>query len=164
MEKEKLEEFFSIFKELAKAKYPEHKSLVRAFTALYGCYNDNPWRVVGITEEALKAFESTGFSRVPNNKDPMRVERAHIKQRSQWVKEMFEREWSCAKEWADFLYENDRTVLATAYENKMSDQKGEPLVIAYEIPDNGEYFRSQFIGCKFRKKVEGVLLKSFLTE
>jgi hypothetical protein len=164
MNTEKLEEFFSIFKELAKAKYPEHKFLVRTFTTLYGCYSENPWRVIGITEEALKAFQSNGFNRIPNKKDPIRVERAHINQRAIWVKELFEREWTCAKEWSDFLYENDRTVLATSVENKMSDQKGIPLVIAYEIPDTGEYFPGQFIGCKFRKKVEGELLKSFLTE
>jgi hypothetical protein len=63
------------------------------------------------------------------------------------------------QEWWNFIYENDRVVLATTLENKQSDQKGIPLNIAYEIPDNGEYFQTNYIGCKYRKKVEKVLLE-----
>jgi len=161
MERKKLEEFFGIFKPMAKAKYANRTHLVRTFTSLYGAYSKGNWRVVGITQEALNAFALINFERIPNKKDVVSVERAHINKRADWVEELFETEWSCAKEWWNFIYEHDRTVLATSYENYESDNLGVPLKIAYEIPQTGEYFESQYIGCKYRKNVERVLLEGF---
>ena len=92
----------------------------------------------------------------------MAVERAHIKQRAIWLDFLFEREWEDMNQWWKFIHDNDRVVLATTQENKLSDQMGIPLKIAHEIPDNGEYFKTNYIGCKYRKKVEKVLLESFI--
>ena len=161
MNEEKLNEIFDIFKSLAKAKHCNKQYLVRAFGSIFGAYSDNGWRVIGITQDALEAFALINFERVPGKKDPVAVERAHINKRADWVEELFRTEWNSAKEWWDFIYENDRTVLATARENYESDNMDMPLKIAYEIPDTGEYFTSQYIGCKYRKKVEKVLLENF---
>ena len=161
MTNEQIEELYSIFEPMAKAKYADHNYLVRAFTNIIGAYNTNGWRVVGITQAAYDAFKAIDFKRIPTKKDPVSVERAHINQRAMWIKELFDRQWDCPKEWWNFIYDNDKTVFATAFENKQSDQSGIPLVIAYEIPDTGEYFTNQFIGCKYRKKVEKALLESF---
>lgn len=161
MEKEKREEFFEIFKALAKAKHTDKKYLYRAFTSLCSAYNEFNWRVVGITQDAMKAFERVNFERIPNRKDGTPVERAHINKRYDWMDELFNKEWSSSEDWWNFIWENDRTVLATAKENKASDQLGTPLEIAYEIEDSCEYFVSTFIGCKYRKK-ERALLESFL--
>jgi hypothetical protein len=51
--------------------------------------------------------------------------------------------------------------LATKNENHASDQMGIPLKIAYDIPQDMGYFQSNFIGCKYRKGVEKVLLENF---
>lgn len=163
MEKEKVEEFFGIFEKMAEAKHlnKSFTELVRTFTSLSGAYIDNGWRVVGITAEAYKAFELVNFERIPTRRDPIAVERAHINKRYDWINELFTRKWEDPQAWWDFIYENDKTVLATTFENKMSDTQGIPLEIAYEIPDTGEYFKTQFISCKYRKKVEKVLLESF---
>lgn len=158
---EKAKEFFEIFKLMAKAKHANHSDMVRTFTNLCGAYMSNGWRVVGITQDAYDAFKAVNFERIPTKKDPVSVERAHIRKRYDWITEMFNTEWNDPKEWWDFIYENDKVVFATPYENKMSDTQGAPLVIAYEIPDTGEYFTDQFIGCKYRKKVERALLESF---
>lgn len=161
MNEEKLNEMFEIFKPMSKAKHCNRNHLVRAFGSIFGAYADNAWRVVGITEDALEAFALIDFKRIPNKKDPIAVERAHIHKRALWVEELFKTEWNSANEWWDFIYKNDRTVLATTKENYESDNMGIPLKIAYEIPDNGQYFVSQYIGCKYRTKVERVLLEDF---
>lgn len=157
---EKVNEFFGIFKLMAAAKHADKSSMVRTFTNLYGCYSQNGWRVVGITQAAYDAFKLVNFERIPNKKDPVSVERAHINRRYDWVTILFNTEWDDPQAWWDFIYENDKVILSTTYENKMSDTQGAELVVVYEIPDTGEYFPSQYIGCKYRKKVERVFLES----
>ena len=160
MEKHKVEECFQIFKLMAKAKHANHKYMVRTITNLFGCYFDG-WTVVGITEDAYNSFKKVEFKRIPNKKDESPVERAHIVQRHKWVTELIERDWKNSQEWYDFIQENDKTVLATAYENKLSDKVGAPLKIKYHIPEIGKYFTGKFIGCTYRKNIEKKLLESF---
>ena len=160
-DKEKVEEFYEIFKLMANAKHAEWPDMVRTFTNLCGAYMKNGWRVVGITQAAFDSFKEINFERIPTKKDPVSVERAHIKRRYDWIRELFNTDWKSSEDWWNFIYENDKVILATTYENKMSDTQGAPLVIAYEIPDNGEYFCDQYIGCKYRKKVERALLEKF---
>jgi hypothetical protein len=162
MNKEQIEELYTIFKAMAAAKHGNHIYLVRGFASIYGGYYKNVWRVVGITQEAYDAFKAVNFEKFPTRKDGVCIERAHLYQRNVWVKEMFERQWNSSDEWWQFVQDHDKTILATAAENKLSDQKGIPLKVAYEIPDTGVYFTSLFIGCKYRKKVEKPLLESFL--
>lgn len=159
MDKVKRDEFFAIFLAMQKAKHADKKYLYRAFSSLTATFNELNWRVIGITQDALDSFKSVNFERIPNRKDKNPVERAHINKRHDWVEQAFNREWKNSEEWWNFIWENDQTVLATARENKRSDSLGEPLKIAYEIPEG--YFASTFIGCKYRKKVEKPLLENF---
>lgn len=160
MEKIKRDEFFEIFIAMQKAKHTDKKYMYRAFASMCATFSDSNWRVVGITQDALDSFKAVNYERIPNRKDENPVERAHIHKRYDWVEELFQKEWSSSKEWWDFIWERDMTVLATSRENKRSDSIGEPLVIAHEIPEG--YFMSTFIGCKYRKKVEKPLLESFV--
>lgn len=164
----KIEQYFNIFKASQPAYRDANKTerayLIRGFSTMQGAFYKNGWRVVGITQDALDAFESLEFIRIPNRKDPITVERAHIHQRNEWISEMFETEWDSAADWWEFIYERDTCVLSTSSENRASDQAGEPLIIAHEIPQNMGYFQSNFIGCKYRKGMERVLLENFANQ
>ena len=167
MEQKKLEYYFNIFKAFQAPILDEDLAErrqygIRAFSATQGWFFNNTWRVIGITQDALDAFKAIDFKRIPTRKDPIAVERAHINQRAVWLDELFKRQWDDPREWWDFIHNNDRVVLATVLENKQSDQSGIPLKIAHEIPDNGEYFQTNYIGCKYRKKVERALLEGFV--
>lgn len=166
MKQKNIEYYFNIFKAFqAPMSDPALASRrqygIRAFSSTQGWLFENTWRVVGITKDALEAFKLVNFERIPTRKDPIAVERAHINKRADWLNEMFAREWNDPQEWWDFIHDNDKVVLATAAENSLSDQKGIPLEIAFEIPDNGEYFTTNYIGCKYRKKIERNLLEDF---
>lgn len=166
MEQQKLEYFFNIFKAfqapLLDGNMAERRIYgIRAFSSVQGWFFNNTWRVVGITQEALDAFKTINFKRIPTRKDPIAVERAHINQRSVWLDELFARQWDNPNDWWNYIYNKDRVILATVLENKQSDQSGTPLKIAYDVPDNGEYFQTSYIGCKYRKK-ERALLESFI--
>jgi hypothetical protein len=164
MTQQDIEHYFQIFKAYQPAYLEaDNKSrnyLLRGFSTTQGAFFNNSWRVVGITQAALDAFKSVNFERIPRRKDPITVERAHIHQRNAMLSEMFEREWTDANEWWNWIYERDVTVLATKNENHASDQLGIPLEIAYDIPQGMGYFQSNFIGCKYRKRVEKVLLEN----
>jgi len=167
MNEKELKYYFDIFKAFQAPILDEDLAErrqygIRAFSSTQGWFFDNTWRVVGITQDALEAFKAVDFDRIPTRKDPVAVERAHIKQRAIWLDFLFEREWEDMNQWWKFIHDNDRVVLATTQENKLSDQMGVSLQIAHEIPDNGEYFKTNYIGCKYRKKVEKVLLESFI--
>jgi len=164
MTQEQKEDYFKIFKQFQPAYLKADKEarayLIRGFSTTQGAFTQESWRVVGITQAALDAFKAVDFERIPNRKDPITVERAHIHQRAAWISEMFEREWDNADEWWQFIWERDTCVLATHTENRASDQAGAPLEIAYQIPQGMGYFQSNFIGCKYRKKVERALLEN----
>lgn len=164
MTQEHIELYFNIFKGYQLAWNSEginRTSLIRGFSQTQGAFYDDSWRVIGITQAALDAFEAVGFARIPNRKDGVSVERAHVHQRNTWLTEMFEREWHDATEWWAFIHERDTCILATNSENRASDSTGAPLVIAHHIPEGMGYFTSTFIGCKYRKGVERALLEWF---
>jgi len=168
MTQEQKQQYFEIFKAFQPAYMAADDKarnyLTRGFSTTQGAFFNNSWRVVGITQAALDSFASVNFERIPRRKDPITVERAHIHQRSEWLSEMFESEWNNADEWWQFIWERDTCVLATKNENHASDQLGGTLDIAYEIPQGMGYFQSNFIGCKYRKGMERVLIESFAKE
>ena len=164
MIQEHIESYFNIFKATQVAYNTpgvNRTYLIRGFSQSQGAFYTDSWRVIGITQAALDSFASVDFARIPNRKDALTVERAHMHQRNAWLSEMFEREWSCANEWWAFIYERDVCILATNSENRASDRFGAILEIAHEIPQGMGYFTSTFIGCKYRKGVERKLLEDF---
>jgi len=74
----------------------------------------NPWRVVGITPEALSLFKKNKFKKVKN----IKIQRAHLKDRDIWYGKLFEEEWKDSNSWYEFIHKNDQTVLALSSENK----------------------------------------------
>jgi hypothetical protein len=72
------------------------------------------WRVVGITHNALSLFKEHDFKK----KSGIKIQRAHLIDRDHWYSVLFETEWENSKQWYNFVYENDRTVLALSSENK----------------------------------------------
>lgn len=75
--------------------------------------NTNPWRVVGITEKALAVFKLNNFKRVSR----MGINRSHLVDRHKRDDKMLSTEFKNAKEWWNYYYENDKTILATSEEN-----------------------------------------------
>ena len=82
------------------------------------------WRVIGITEAALKNFIEIDFE------SPKGINRSHIFQRSESSKIMIEKlDWDI-ESWWNFYVERDECILATSSENM--DKK--PDVIKHEVP------------------------------
>ena len=65
------------------------------------------WRVVSISEAAIKAIAKNKF-----NKPSNMLERDHIKTRNETYKRIF-KEKMPFKEWWDWVWENDKTTLIT---------------------------------------------------
>ena len=122
--------------------YTKHRMLQN----LMGMRKDG-WRVIGITEAALKKFIENDFER------PKGINRSHIFQRSETSKIMIEKlDWDI-ESWWNFYVERDECILATSSENM--DKK--PDVIKHEVPR--ELFKTR--GFAFTvKKAEKEFLKS----
>jgi len=75
-------------------------------------FTEDSWRVVGITENALKVFAKNGFKKVPR----MGINRSHIIERNKTYTKLLEGEFDCDNFWSIFL-ENDKTILSTSSEN-----------------------------------------------
>lgn len=75
---------------------------------------DNPWRVVGITKEAMCIFKKNGFKKVSR----MGINRCHFEDRNIQYKEMLKKDYQNANDfWKDY-YDKDKTIFGTASENK----------------------------------------------
>jgi hypothetical protein len=95
------------------------------------------WRVIGITHNALSLFKENDFK----NKSGMKIQRAHLVDRDYWYGILFETEWENSTHWYNFVYENDKTVLALSSENKnIKDLE----YIKFQV-ENDSLFRSKRI-------------------
>lgn len=113
--------------------------------------NPDVWRVVGITDAALRIFEKHNFQRVSR----MGVNRSHIVNRNTVYREMLENPIEDFKEWWGFYHENDRCVLATRKEN-MSESVGDDYI---DIDESLGLFKSRGYAWTHRKDVEGEFLR-----
>lgn len=105
------EDLYHDYKLLLKMKVNNAKK-VRLLSDLLG-ESENPWRVVGITYEALKVFKNHGFKRVSK----MGINRSHKTPRKQTYSFMLENNFANSKEWWNYHFENDITILSTSSEN-----------------------------------------------
>jgi len=142
------EDFYNDFKLIKQMKVSVETKVI-LLTHLFGA-QENPWRVVGITVEALKVFRDHGFKKVAK----MGINRSHIVNRNDNYREMLEREFSSAEEWWDFYYDNDKTVFATASENLTKNHSLELL-----IDQDLDLFRSQGFSWK-----HGVAERTYLEQ
>lgn len=100
--------------------------------------SDNPWRVVGITESAIRIFEEHDFRKEAG----MGIQRAHLNNRNQAFLEMLNTEFNSINDWWDFYYERDRTILALSTENRGIENG---FINYIEIDENLGLFRSNRI-------------------
>lgn len=107
------------------------------------------WRVVGITEDALKKFESKGFKR----ESGMQINRSHLKDRSDTYPPLVTEDLSYEK-WWDYLLKHNDCILTTSSEN-MSGIWSRKI----EIDTNLGLFMSSGYAWKHRLKKEGAYLK-----
>jgi len=125
------------------------KRKVRLLTELFG-ETENPWRVVGITESALKVFIQNNFNRVPR----MGINRAHIINRVKTHTYLIENVYNDADAWWNYYYENDKTILSTSSEN-MSNTFSR----IYDIDEKENYFKSVGFSWSYRKSKEKPFLE-----
>jgi hypothetical protein len=107
--------------------------------------HSNPWRVVGITEDALKQFKNYDFKKTSR----MGIERAHLTDRSELYANLLNSTFVSIEDWWSFYYENDKTVLTTSTENRKKNHS-----IYFEIDEKYNLFKSAQIGwCHNKEEV-----------
>lgn len=130
------------------------KTKVKFLTELFS-ETENPWRVVGITKNALEVFKNYDFKRVSR----MGINRSHINDRKTTYTKMLNSVFKNSTEWWDYYYENDKTIFATSSENMSSSLQN---VIYYK---NSEVlFKSKGYAWTHRKNNEVPYLKKLADE
>lgn len=127
------EDFYHDFLLIRKMRAPTTKRY-RMLGELFAV-NPNAWRVVGVTENALRVFAEHDFKRVSR----MGVNRSHLVDRIDTYTTMLEGPLMKCEDWWNFYVDTDKTVLATSTENM---GKGEWSKI-YDIAPSLGLFQSQ---------------------
>ena len=79
----------------------------------------DPWKVVGITPNALDLLKKNGFNlKNKNTNKNLSIQRAHLEDRDIWYSELLETDWKDSQSWHQFVRSKDNTVLALSSENK----------------------------------------------
>ena len=111
-----------------------------------------PWRVTGITKEALEIFKKHNFKRVSK----MGINRSHKVDRYKTYKTMLENKFIDVNEWWNLYLTNDQTILATSNENLSS--KFSKII---EINPSDGLFKNSGFGWKHGKKEEAFLREMY---
>lgn len=108
---QKKAELYKIYELLFDSSFtlPKKRSVI---TAVLG-YETWSWRVVGITEEAIKAIAREKF-----NKPSRELARDHMRTRVETYSRIFNEKMGF-NEWWDWIWENDKTILMTNEEHKL---------------------------------------------
>jgi len=130
---------FEIYKQLKNNDFLDFKQKRSILETTIGAVNENSWRVIGITKECLKRFESLNFK----YKSKQGINRSHIKQRMQTFVEIFEHNFETPNELWSYYYDRDETVLSTSTEN-MTEQMSEIIPIDTTLG----FFKSNKVGWK----------------
>jgi hypothetical protein len=127
---------------------PKKRSVI---TAVLG-YETWSWRVVGITEEAIKAIARNNF-----NKPSRVLARDHTLSRKETYSRIFNEKMGF-NEWWEWIWENDKTVLMTNEEHKVIHIQ-KPTKI-YDIDLNLSLFvDAEVAGWHQTKTREGAFIK-----
>ena len=86
---------------------------IRMLSILLYYNNPNPWRVVGITQNALVLFKTHEFKKVPK----MGINRAHLINRDDTYREMLLNPISSSEVFWEKYLGSDKTVFSTSSEN-----------------------------------------------
>ena len=139
----KIEEAFQHYKEICTWNMSQHHKMKVLTHILEDCY-ENQWRVIGITREALNVFKAHGFKKVSR----MGINRGHMHDRADTLKQMLNYPFDNAQDWWDFYYDRDETVLMTSAEN-MSEKHSR----IYKVPE-GLFHTSGFAWKHGKNEVE----------
>jgi hypothetical protein len=102
----------------------------------------NPWRVIGVTKDALIVFEKYNFKKVSR----MGINRSHIIARRDTYRDLLEKNFKSLEEWWDYYFTRDMTILSTSSEN-MSSRFSEIIPIDVDL----ELFKTQGFAWKHGK-------------
>ena len=134
------DDFYHDFLLIRKMRAPTRKRC-RMLGELFACDPD-AWRVVGITEEALKIFATHNFNRVSR----MGVNRSHLVDRNTTYTTMIEGPLLEKNKWWNFYRRNDKTILATSSENMSNN-----FSTVYDIDASLDLFKSQGFAWRHRE-------------
>ena len=126
------EDFYHDFLLIRKMRAPTSKRY-RMLGELFAV-NPDAWRVVGITENALKVFAEHNFKRVSR----MGINRSHLVDRIATYTTMLEGPLMECNEWWQFYVDTDKTILSTSTENMSKSE----LSKVYDIDPALELFKS----------------------
>lgn len=147
----KKRELYEFYELLFRSSFTEAKKR-SVMTAILG-YETWGWRVVGITEEAIKAIASNKF-RKPSKK----LARDHHRPRAETYKEIFSRKMEF-EEWWDFVWENDKTTLMTNDEHHRKN--AQPISKVYPVNPSDSYFvDAEVAGWHQTQKREGEFVRT----
>ena len=120
--------------------------------AIFGM-TPNPWRVVGITEEAIYRFKDNDFK----YKSGMGINRSHKFPRHKRNRFLLEnKNWTVDK-WWNYFYSRDKCILATSTENMNKD----PIISKFRVA--GNLFQSSGFSFKVKEK-ETIFLKEIFNK
>lgn len=145
------EDFYHDYLLIRKMRAPTSKRY-RMLGELFAV-NPDAWRVVGITENALRVFAEHNFKRASR----MGINRSHMVDRIKTYTTMLEGPLMECDKWWQFYLDTDKTILATSTENM---GKGEWSTV-YDIDPSLGLFKSQGFAWK-HKDPEITFLKETL--
>ena len=118
-------------------------------------YEKWSWRVVGISEEAIRAIAKHGY-----RKPPRTLARDHVKPRAETYTKIFEGDLMPLEEWWLWVWEHDKTVLMTNQEHTSRS-----ISRVYEIDWTLGLFQcAGLAGWSQTKAKEGTFLKNLVDQ
>jgi hypothetical protein len=137
--------------------FDSHFSLSKkrsVMTAVFG-YEAWSWRVVGITEDAIRAIARNNF-----NKPARVLARDHQLPRVTTYNKLFEKKMPFG-EWWDWIWENDQTTLMTNEEHH--NKKNKSISKTYKLDPHQSYFvDAEVAGWHQTKRREGTLVQKLI--
>jgi len=136
--------------------YSSHFTLPKKRTMMTAAlgYETWSWRVVGITEEAIKAIARNGF-----NKPSRMLARDHSRPRAETYTKIFAEEKMPFQVWWDWVWEHDQTVLMTNEEHHDPTKRSR----TYPINPAESYFVDGEVAGWYQTKArEGALVQSMV--
>ena len=118
-------------------------------------YEKWSWRVVGITEDAIKAIASNAY-----RKPPRSLARDHIQPRAKTYSKIFEGPLMPIEAWWPWVWEHDKTILMTN-----SEHNSREVTKVYEVDWRLGLFQSAGLAGWYQTKAkEGAFVEGLVTQ
>lgn len=152
---QKKEELYKLYELIFDSTFTLSKKR-SVITAVLG-YETWSWRVVGITEEAVKAIARNNF-----NKPSRMLARDHKRTRVETYNRVFS-EKMAFNEWWDWIWENDQTILMTNEEHRLI-HLNQPSKIYLIEPKLSLFVDAEVAGWHQTQAREGAFLRKLCEE